>query len=341
MWNKAYLTAFLISVFAALFSTPIVRMIARKFDFLDYPDERKNHSSPVPVLGGVAVYIAFLAGVFSASYYSNAVKVILSGGLLLLVMGIIDDKKKIPATVKVLTIAALAIALSRFGIIIKLSHFYILNLAVSVFWILFITSAVNAIDNMDGLACGICGIAATFFFIAAFRTHHGLFAIISAALCGATFGFLPYNFKPAKIFLGNGGSFFLGFTLAAIAIMGEWSDYSLISFTIPTLILAIPIFDLSFVVLWRFKKGITRSFKDAILYSARDHLSHRLERLGLTQRRVVTILYLLSIGVGISATIALPVDSFFEEGLILFQAFVMLSILIIAINIGRRDLGKL
>ncbi len=340
MWSKRYFIAFFIALFTSIFLTPLVKKIASLLNFLDYPDGRKNHPTPTPVLGGLAIYIALVSGVFFTFYYSHATKVILLGGLIMLLMGIVDDKKPIPSTVKVLIILALTITLSRFGVLIKLFHLYVPDLLVTLFWVLFVTSSVNASDNMDGLACGISAIASVLFFVAALRTYQYLFGIISVALFGATLGFLPYNFKPAKIFLGNGGSLFLGFTLASIAIMADWSDYPLISYLIPVFILIIPIFDLSFVLLWRMRKGITKSIREAITYSARDHLSHRLENLGFTQRRTVIILYLLNLGIGISAVIVLPIDSLFEAGLLLFQSFTILFILATVINIGLRDLKR-
>ncbi len=340
MWSKRYFIAFFVALFTSLFLAPLTRKIAYLLNFLDYPDERKNHPAPIPVLGGLAIYIAIVAGVFFTFYYSHALKVILLGGLITLLLGIVDDKRDVPATVKVIVLFVLVLVLSRFGVLIKFCPYYIPNLLITLFWVVFITGAVNAVDNMDGLACGISAIASALFFIAALRTYQYLFGIISAALLGATLGFLPYNFKPAKIFLGNGGSLFLGFTLASIAIIVEWSDYPLISYLIPVFILIIPIFDLSFVVLWRIRKGITKTIKEAITYSARDHLSHRLENLGFTQRRAVVLLYLLNLGIGMSAVIILPIDSLFEAALLLFQSFIILLILATVINIGWRDLKR-
>jgi len=340
MWSKKYFIAFFVSLFVSLLVTPLFRKIAYKLNFLDYPDERKNHPAPIPVLGGLAVYAALVSGIFLTFYYSHASKVILLSGLIMLLVGMVDDKKAIPPTVKVLILFILVIALSRFGVLINLFHSYIPDVLITLFWVILVTSAVNAVDNMDGLACGIGAISSALFFIAALRTSQYIFGIISAALFGATLGFLPYNFKPAKIFLGNGGSLFLGFTLASIAIMADWSSYPLISYVIPAFILIIPIFDLAFVVLWRMRKGVTKSIKEAVIYSARDHLSHRLENLGLTQRRAVVILYLLNLGIGMSAVIILPVDSPFEAAFLLFQSFVILLILATVINIGWRDLKR-
>ena len=340
MWVRRYIIAFSVSIIFSAVLTPLARMLALRLNIVDHPDDRKNHRAPMPVLGGVAIYIALVAGVFFTFYYSHAAKVILFGGLICLLLGIIDDKKNVPATLKVMILLTLAVVLSRYGVLIHFFNAYTPDLFVTLFWILLVTSAINAIDNMDGLACGISAISAFLFVAAALMTKQYIFGVVSAALCGSALGFLPYNFKPAKIFMGNGGSFFLGFTLASISIMADWSDYPLISFMIPTLVLAVPIFDISFVVLWRFKKRITRTIKDAILYSARDHLSHRLVKLGLTERRAVIMLYLLSAGVGISAIIALPLDSIFEVTFLLLQALIILLALAVVINVGTEDLKK-
>ena len=340
MWVKRYIIAFSASIIASAILTPLARIIALKLNIIDYPDDRKNHAVPMPVLGGLAMYIALVSGVFLTFCHSRILTIILLGGLACLLLGIVDDKRKVPATLKVLILLTLTIVLSRFGVLIHFFNAYAPDLFVTLFWMLLVTSAINAIDNMDGLACGISAISASLFFAAALRTDQYIFGVISAALCGSALGFLPYNFKPAKIFMGNGGSFFLGFTLASIAVVADWSDYPLMSNTIPALILAVPIFDLSFVVIWRFKKQITKNLKDAILYSARDHLSHRLVKLGLTERRAVVMLYLLSAGVGISAVIALPVYSIFEVTFLFLQALIILLALAVAINVGPEDLNS-
>ncbi len=337
MWSERYVIAFFVSILVSLILTPILVMASHRLRFLDYPDKRKNHAAPMPILGGLAVYVALVSGVFFTFYYSNPSKIILLGGLVMLILGMWDDKKKIPATGKILVIGLFVIILTRLGVIIKLSGFYPLDLAVTFFWVLLVISAINAFDNMDGLAAGIGAIASALFFIAALMTKQYLFGIISASLCGAMLGFLPYNFNPAKIFLGNGGSLCLGFVLSTIAITAEWSEYPMISYLVPALIMAVPIFDLVFIVLWRYKRGVTRSIKDSILYSARDHLSHRLENLGLTQRRSVIVLCFLNLAIGLSAVTCLSAKSIFEAGILISQALIILAILAVIINIGLKD----
>ncbi len=338
MWVKKYIIAFSVSIIISAVLTPLARILALKLNIIDYPDDRKTHAAPMPVLGGLAMYIALMSGLFFTFCHSHVVTIILLGGLACLLMGIIDDKRKIPATLKVMILLTLTIILSRFGILIHFFNAYVPDLFVTIFWMLLVTSAINAIDNMDGLACGISAISAFLFFSAAVRTNQYIFGVISAALCGSALGFLPYNFKPAKIFMGNGGSFFLGFTFASIAVMAEWSEYPLVSYIIPVLVLIIPIFDLSFVVLWRHQRVATKTIKEAVLYSARDHLSHRLTELGLTERRAVILLYFLAISIGISSIMALFLNSFLTVGFLLFQAVVILLILAIVINVGMKDL---
>jgi UDP-GlcNAc:undecaprenyl-phosphate GlcNAc-1-phosphate transferase len=195
-----------------------------------------------------------------------------------------------------------------------------------------ISSAFNAIDNMDGLAAGVAAIASFFFFIVAYQTNQLVFGGLSLSLAGACLGFLFFNFHPAKIFMGNSGSFFLGYILAALGVMGKWHKNEIIASSIPILILGLPIFDISFTVLWRHFTGVTRSFTDALNHCGTDHTSHRLVTLGIGKRRAVLLLYLVAASFGISATTlreAGPLDAL----LLLLQAFFIATALALIITI--------
>ena len=331
-WITKYIFIFFLSLILSLLFTPIIRLIAKRLGVLDRPSERKIHTHSIPLWGGAAIYFAYVLAIILNLQYSNPLNVIFGGGLIVLLLGVIDDVRSIPATIKFLALVILTIWLSFYKIIVQFSGFYPLDLFVTILWIVGVTSAFNSIDNMDGLATGVAFIAAGMFAIVASTSTQWWFGVLSCSIAGATLGFLRYNFKPAKIFLGNGGSMFLGFTLAAVAVMGKWSSNRLIAFSIPMLILAIPVFDIVYVVVRRQAEGTTKSLREILIYSGKDHLSHRLEGLGLTQKRVVVLLYFLSISLGLGA-VMLRTETYADVFLLFLQMGCIVSAIVILLNI--------
>jgi len=333
-WITKYLYIFLVSLAASLFFTPLVRKAALKFKAIDQPCERKIHTRPIPLWGGLAIYLAYMLSLFLIAFpYSSHLKSIIIGSVFVLLLGVIDDVKPVPATLKFFVLIGLTVWLSRYGIIVRLTGLYIIDVIVTILWIVGVSSAFNAIDNMDGLAAGITCIVSLLFFIVAFSSGQWAFGLLSIALTGAALGFLPYNFHPAKIFLGNGGSMFLGFNLGAIAVMGEWSSNRFIALTIPVLILAIPIFDILYVVILRYRQGLTPTFSQIISYCEKDHLSHRLQRLGLEQREVVVLLYILSLCLGLGAIMLKVELDAYDAAILIVQAFLIILIIGVLLNI--------
>lgn len=333
-WIKRYVFVFLVSLLTSLIFTPLIRKLALRFDVLDVPNERKIHTEPTPLWGGLAIYIAYILSLFLAAFsQASHLKSIIIGSFPVLLLGIVDDVKPVPATIKLFLLIALTVWLSTYGIIVKFSGIYPIDVIITVLWIVGITSAFNSIDNMDGLACGIAGIIALMFFIVAFTSQQWTFALLACALFGACLGFLPFNFHPAKIFLGNGGSLFLGFNLGVIAIMGEWSTNRFIAFTIPLLIMAMPIFDILYVVVLRYRQGLTPSLKEIINYCGKDHLSHRLLGLGFGQRQVVILLYILSLCLGLGAIMLKVEVNEYDAAILIIQAFLIILIMGVLLNI--------
>lgn len=333
-WAVKYFFVFIGSLFLGLVFTFLVKKLALRIGILDQPSERKIHQRPIPLWGGLAVYLAYCIPILAFAFKEAVnMKSLLFGGLPVLLIGLLDDIKPVSGMIKFILLIILTAWLSKYGIIVKISGFYPLNLLVTVLWIVGITSAFNAIDNMDGLACGVSGIIALLFFIVALTSRQWSFGLLSCAIGGAVLGFSPFNFYPAKIFLGNGGSLFLGFTLGTIAIMGVWSSNPVIAYAIPLLIMAIPIFDIVYVVLLRYKEGLTPSIKEIIDYCGKDHLSHRLMALGLGQRQVVVLLYLLSFCLGLGA-ITLKVElNQYDAAILMVQAFLIILIIGVLLNI--------
>jgi len=216
-------------------------------------------------------------------------------------------------------------------------------------WLVGVTSAFNGLDNMDGLASGTASIVASMFlaisvqsfFLAGTETPLSWFGMLSAGLIGANLGFLLYNFGPAKVFMGDSGSFFLGFTLAALGVMGEWTTNRVIACTIPVLILGVPIFDFAYIILVRVWRGETRTLRDVIEHCGTDHLSHRLVWMGFSQRKAVLFIYLISFALGITGVLLHNSTSNADSVLALLQgAAIVLIIIALMAAVQRRHFDE-
>ncbi len=282
----------------AVGGTPAVRWMALKLGVIDKPAVRKIHAAPVPLLGGVAIYGAFIVALFlfGDRRYVNEVVGIFVGASLVSLMGAIDDSRGLGAYVKLggQLIAAGILVLS--GVQVQLGPAW-LNVAITLLWVVGITNAMNLLDNMDGLSGGIAMIAAIFFTLLAALSNQYLVGALAATLAGASAGFLFYNWNPAYIFMGDAGSLFLGFLLAAVAIKLRFPSNSVtVTWMIPLLVLAVPIFDTSLVFISRLRRG-----QNPLTTPGKDHISHRLAFLTGSRREAVLICYLLAGAVGLTA----------------------------------------
>jgi len=224
----------------------------------------------------------------------------------------------------------------KFGLSVSLfGKLFYINFFITLLWIVGITSAFNAVDNMDGLAGGLGAIAAITFFIIAIRTSQWGWASLAIALSGALFGFLRYNFYPAKIFMGDSGSLFLGFTLAALGLKGEWSTNPVKASIIPILVLGVPIFDLTYLVIRRWIEGTAKGLINAITFCAKDHCSHRLLNIGLSHKLSAMFLYLIAICVSIGA-IVLQNARKWDAALLLLQFVLIFITILILLNLTKK-----
>ena len=300
----AIIVAFVIS-FAI---TPVVKAFATKVGAVDVPGEaRRIHDHPIPRMGGLAIFAGFLVSVLFFVPLGNEFRSILIGALILVVLGIIDDIVALKPRTKFAgqIIAALIPALSGVSIHGIVNPFVpgqystlgIFSIPFTVIWIVGITNAVNFIDGLDGLACGVSAIATVTMFIIAVLFGETYIALMMAALAGACLGFLPYNVNPAKIFMGDTGSMFLGYILATASIQGLFKFYAVISFAVPFILLGLPIFDTGFAIVRRLLKG------QSPLQADRGHVHHRLIDLGFDQKQSVAILYAFSALMGLTAVI--------------------------------------
>jgi UDP-GlcNAc:undecaprenyl-phosphate GlcNAc-1-phosphate transferase len=299
-------TITIISFLVCFAITPLVIKMAVKYNLVDIPkDERRVHSKPMPRVGGIAIVVAVY---FALAVYYFITKDIPSialnekfigyaiGGLVIATMGFIDDVFTLKARYKFVFQLIAGIIVYYFGIRISgikipfissdIINFGILDFPITLAWVIGVTNALNLIDGLDGLAAGIASISATALLTIFIATSASLEAIvITASLVGATLGFLPYNFNPAKTFMGDVSSNFLGFTLAVVATLGFAKGYTMMAIIVPILALGVPIFDTLFAMIRRFIKGVPMLSPDGA------HIHHRLLKRGLSQRQAVLVLY--------------------------------------------------
>lgn len=286
--------------------TPFVETLARKVGAMDVPkDDRRVHSVPIPRMGGLAIYLAFVAGLVFFAGIDQKTTGILLGSTLIVAVGMVDDIRGVPAKVKLLVQIAAALVLVRFGIRIDFfTNFfnsegliYLGNLSIpmTVFWVVGITNTFNLIDGLDGLAAGISTISAiTLSYVAYVNGMHEA-ALLTFMLAGACMGFLPFNFNPARLFMGDTGSLFLGFVLSAISIDGVIKGATALTMVVPILAMGLPIMDTTLAILRRIACG------RPIMEADKNHLHHKLLSAGLCQKRAVLLMYVVSLMLGVSA----------------------------------------
>jgi len=299
-------TGFLVS----LVLTPLVRKFSLRFRILDEPEVRKIHPDPVPTLGGVAIYVAFLLAIVVGGLWEGFAVInlrsilgIAIGGGVILSIGIYDDVKHSSVALKLLFQALAAAVLFSFGYTItsianpfggsiELSYF---SLPATMLWIMAFVNALNLIDGIDGLATGIASIASVTFFLAGLNLGSPIASLFALSMFGSSLGFLKHNFPPAKIFMGDTGSMFLGLALSAIAILGAGKSVAVIALLIPILAVGVPLVD-TFLAVFRRSKA-----RNGIFNADRSHIHHRLLDFGFSARQVVFILYISAILLGIVA----------------------------------------
>lgn len=285
-----YAAALLIPFVATLLLTPLAGKLAHRLDILDHPQSHKFHGKVTPYLGGLAVAAGLLLIGAIAASVSMELLAILVGAVLVMILGFEDDRRDVGPIIKLVVEISAGVLLWVAGVRVSFFDVPAIDLILTVGWILAITNALNLLDNMDGLATGTAAIASfSFFLIAAWRQDYAV-AGLSLAVAGASLGFLRHNFPPARIFLGDAGSLFLGFMLAALALKLDLIGQSgTVRAAVPLLILGVPIFDTILVIIARIRAG------RPIYKGGTDHSSHRMTHAGLTGRRVALIVYAIQI----------------------------------------------
>ncbi len=302
--------ALLTAALVALISTPVVKSLAFRVGAVDIPkDNRRMHDHPIPRMGGLAIFFGFILSVLIFLPLTPELQGMLLGSVIIVILGILDDIFALPAMPKfIVQILAALVAVLHGNCIEFLSNPNIfsselywelgwLKIPITVLWIVGITNAVNLIDGLDGLACGVSTISSMTLLVIALIVAEPDVALLMGALSGACIGFLPYNLNPAKIFMGDTGSTFLGFILAVVSIQGLFKFYAIISFAVPFLMLGLPIFDTCFAILRRVSHGQSPMSPD------RGHIHHRLIDMGFSQKQAVAVLYIISAILGLSAVV--------------------------------------
>jgi UDP-GlcNAc:undecaprenyl-phosphate GlcNAc-1-phosphate transferase len=319
----------------ALVLTPLAIRIARKTGFLDLPGPRKIHTEPVPYGGGLAVAFGMLGalglGEFLHGPVLRAAVLPALGSLVILVLGLADDRHRLSPGIKLLVQALVATGVALGGQRLELFDAGPwLGVPVTVLWIVGVTNAFNLLDHMDGLSGGVAALAAAAFLVVAHQTGQAGLALLLAPLLGACLGFLCFNFPPARIFLGDAGSLFIGFWLACLTVTFTFYEarYRLYTYFVPLAVLAVPLFDTASVMairLWRRRPLFTGDT---------NHLAHRLVALGLSRRAAVLSVYALTLCAGLSGVLLYQVDNL-GACLVLAQLLLTFGLITLLESSGR------
>lgn len=309
-----YILTFATALGGTLLLTPLVEQLAIKFGVIDKPDYRKVHSKPTPRWGGLAIVVSMILPLILVFLTFEQVQVFLSermklnlaglliGGILMVILGMIDDKYNLSAKCKLLGQIVIAVILIKFGIAITFLNIPFYGFVflttwqswlISLIWIIGLTNAINLLDGLDGLLAGVSVIFALLFFTIAILKGQYVVAMVMMSLAGASLGFLRYNFSPASIFMGDSGSLFLGMMYASLSIMGALKVTTTAALLIPIMIMGLPIFDTSFAIFRRFANG------RPIFSPDKEHVHHQLLAKGMTVRQAVIFIYVICGTLGI------------------------------------------
>src|ERR1700751_3486810 len=298
------LIAFGVALLGSLGLTVPVRRFALRVGLVDRPGPRKVHLKPIPLLGGIAIYLGFVAAILLTQHgvMQKQTIAILSGATLLAIVGFLDDggllhhqfKLFIGMPVAALLLLASGIRAQLFSQFVPGTAGIILDGFLTIVWVVGITASFSILDHMDGLCAGITAVAAAFFTLSAYMNGQTAVQTLAAATLGAALGFLRWNFNPAKIFMGDGGAMFLGFLMAPLGlkIRPDGAPFPA-GWLVPVLILGVPIFDTTMVSISRARRGLL-----PFTSPGKDHTAHRLSNLGLGHRRAVLVMYFLAAVLG-------------------------------------------
>ncbi len=303
--DQIILILFFGALVIAIALTPISKWLAPHLGLVAKPRARDLHTVPVPRMGGVAIFLAVMAGVLflQRTLEFRQFGAMVFAAALVSFLGLADDRFSLSAYVRLIAQTLAALFVWYTGVRTQMFTLDWLDIALTVFWIVGITNAMNFLDNMDGLLAGICAVVCSFFLLLAVMNGQYLVAALSAALVGACIGFLFYNLNPASVFMGDSGSMFLGFLMACVAIKLRFAQVPDVSWMVPLVLLGLPIFDTSLVFISRIRRG-----KNPLTTPGKDHTSHRIANHGFSHREAVMICYLVCVALGIIAMLISMLD---------------------------------
>lgn len=309
------LLIFASALLLAVAGTPVMRRVALRLGVIDRPAARKLHKTPIPLLGGVAIYLAVIGAllIYSDRQFIVQAAGILLGGTFISIAGVWDDHTGLKASIKLLAQVVAVYILILTDVQVQLPIPAWANVSLTTLWVVGVTNAFNLLDNMDGLSSGIGAVAAGYFLLLAALSGQYLVGAIAAAIFGASIGFWWHNFNPATIFMGDAGSLFLGFVMAVVGIKLRFpTNVPWVTWMVPVLVLGVPIFDTTLVFVSRLRRG-----KNPLTTPGKDHVSHRLVRRGWTHRETVLLLYLAGCvfgGIAIFVSVASVVTAYAVAG---------------------------
>ncbi len=332
--------AFLVSFLVTAVSIPLLRILAFKFEILDYPGGRKIHKEFTPLVGGMAVYIGMMASLFFNPTGTRVFFPVVLGSTLIVGLGLAEDiKKGIPAWLRLIIQTAAALVVISQGIRISFlpntAWGNLCEILITLIWITGVTNAYNYLDGLDGLAAGSAVINLFFFGVILYAMGQYEYGFLALVFIGACLAFLPFNFRADKTFLGEAGSTLIGFLLACVAIAGRWANDHTVQLFIPIIILGVPIFDMIFTTIMRVKEGKVKTIIEWLRYGGRDHFHHYLVDIGLKPLGAVIFIYCITASLGISA-VMVSNDNAIEGLLSLTQAGIIFSVIATLIVVGKR-----
>lgn len=302
-WVRVALSGLLAALFTQLL-TPVAMRVASQYGLIDRPDGKlKRHATPVPYLGGAAVYLAFVVALGVTYSFNREVLALLLAGTIVVLLGLVDDIGAISPRAKFLGQGFAVLVLMKAGITIQIIWLpWYVNWPLTIVWLIGITNAINLVDIMDGLAAGVGFVIAVSLLVVALINGNHQIAILTATLAGALAGFLRYNFQPARIYLGDTGSLFIGLNLGALAMIGRYTEHNNIGVLVPLVILGVPIFDTLFVMYIRRRRGVS------MFLGSPDHVALRLRRWRLSVRQTVLASYAVTALLGAAGVAVMLLD---------------------------------
>ena len=333
------ITSFLIPLVFVFAVMPLFRKLAFKLNIVDIPGGRKIHAAITPRMGGLVIYLGFVLGLLYNYTAMRFFLPILAGSTVILLLGFVDDARGLSAQIRFFCQLIAAFIVIGFGLKVTFLPVSpwgdLLEIIITVVWIVGLTNAYNYLDGMDGLACGSAVINLLCFAIILYLTAQYALGVLALILTGACLGFLPHNLNKKKMFLGDAGSTFIGFILACIGLQGDWANDNIVKISIPVLILAVPIFDMIFTTVTRVREGKVKTIIEWLKYGGKDHFHHYLVDVGLMPESAVIFIYFVTLSLGLSA-IMVSNDKAVEAFLTLLQAAIILGIIATLIVVGKR-----